>query len=304
MTHFRKSHFFTLFLLLLAALAIAVWWGQNGSDKPHISEGMSMADSVETAVDTIDFAEEVVPPEGDTPEEQIDRRFTYAGKPEPAGYPNPLTVLYNECFVVGYDEIRGAPAWVAYRVFHTEDYSTAPRRSRFLIDDRTENRISHNDYTNSGFDRGHMAPNFAIASRYGADCQRETFLMTNIIPQKSGLNRQWWQQLERLIARDYTEKYDEVWVITGPVYIEKDRWIREKVKIPCHNFKIIIAENAEEIMVKAFLVDQEVTGSDAHSNCLTSVRKIEELTGLNFNPLWQPLLADSLESAICPQMWN
>ncbi len=63
MTHFRKSHFFTLFLLLLAALAIAVWWGQNGSDKPHISEGMSMADSVETAVDTIDFAEEVVPPE-------------------------------------------------------------------------------------------------------------------------------------------------------------------------------------------------------------------------------------------------
>jgi hypothetical protein len=36
-----------------------------------------------------------------------------------------------------------------------------------------------------GFDRGHMTPNFAIASQYGSLAQLETFLITNISPQKN-----------------------------------------------------------------------------------------------------------------------
>jgi len=237
-------------------------------------------------------------------EEEIDRRFTYAGKPLAENYPNPLALLYNDCFALAYDEVRACPAWVAYRVFQVDEYVTDPRPSRFLIDGRTENRISHDDYTHSGYDRGHMAPNFAISSRYGADCQRQTFLMTNIIPQRPSLNRNWWQRLERLIARDYAEKYDNVWVITGPVFKQEGNWIASKVKIPCHNFKIITVESGGHIKIKAFLVSQEVGGGEEHMPYLTSVREIELLTGLNFNPLWDQILADSLENLIQQSMWN
>ena len=236
-------------------------------------------------------------------DETIDRTFTYAGKPEPIEYPNPINILYNEGYVSGYDEIRGTPAWVAYRVFHMDEYFSNPRPSRFLIDDRSEKRVSHDDYTNSGYDRGHMAPNFAIVSRFGEDAQRETFLMTNIILQKPSLNRQWRQRLERLIARDYSERYDEVWVLTVPIFKEAGNWLNDKVKVPTHNYKIIKTEKDGDLHMKAFIVHQEVSGSEPHEPYLTSVRSIEELTGLNFNPLFHEAFADSIEIVTVEQMW-
>jgi endonuclease G, mitochondrial len=234
---------------------------------------------------------------------ELDQTFTYAGKPEITSYPNPVTILYNKGYVSGYDETRGAPAWVAYRVFHIDEYMTNPRPDRFLIDKRSKNRVSHDDYTNSGYDRGHMAPNFTIVSRFGADAQRETFYMSNIIPQRKSLNRHWWQRLEQLIARDYPEAYDEVWVITGPVYKQPGKWLHDKVKVPTHNYKIIQTEIDGQVRMKAFLVHQAVEGNEPHERYLTTVRHLEELTGLNFNPLFEVSFADSAENVMPDSLW-
>ncbi len=56
------------------------------------------------------------------------------------------------------------------------------------MDTLTIAKVTHNDYTHSGYDRGHMAPNYAIATRYGQEAQKETFLMSNIVPQLGNLN--------------------------------------------------------------------------------------------------------------------
>lgn len=233
-----------------------------------------------------------------------DRFYTYAGFPEVTNYPNPLILLYNKGYVSGYDETRGVPAWVAYRVFRVDKYLTSPRPRRFLIDERTGNRITHNHYTNSGYDRGHMAPNFAVITRYGKEAQRETFYMTNIIPQAPYLNRQWWVRLERLVARNYSEMFDQVWVIAGPVFQEKGNWIRNTVKVPSHNFMIIKVINENELRMKAFLVPQNVQGDEALEAYLVSVNEIEELTGLDFNPALETSAADSLESLRHLQLWE
>lgn len=233
----------------------------------------------------------------------VDQTFFYAGEPEVSTYPNSVDVYYNEGYVSGYDEERGVPAWVGYRVFEVDEYNTFSRPSRFLIDQRTSNRVSHDDYTNSGYDRGHMAPNFAIVTRFGQEAQRETFYMTNIIPQKPSLNRHWWQRLERLIARDYSERYDEVWVITGPVYQESSEWLNDKVKVPSHNFMIVKTEDGGEVKMKAFIVHQDVESSEPHVPYLTTVREIEEQTGFNFNPLMDESIADSLETLEIDAMW-
>ncbi len=237
------------------------------------------------------------------PHEEIDQTFTYAGKPEPLYYPNPLRVLYNIGYISAYDEVRGNPAWVAYRVFAIDEYIIFDRPSRFLIDDRTENRISHDVYTNSGYDRGHLAPNFAIVTRFGQQAQRESFLMTNIIPQRPSLNRHWWAQLERLIARNYSETYDQVWVLLGPVYKETGNWINERVKIPTHNFMIVKVEKDDRLKMIAFLAHQDMQSSEPLEPYLTSVRYIEEKTGLNFNPLFEEDFADSIESLIPESLW-
>lgn len=237
-------------------------------------------------------------------EEEVDRFYTYGGYPESVNYPNPIKVLENIGYVSGYDEVRGNPVWVGYRVFRVDEYITHPRPSRFLIDDRTSNRVSHDDYTHSGYDRGHMSPNFGIVTRYGEEGQRETFLMTNIIPQKPSLNRQWWERLERLISRDYSEQYDEVWVLTGPVYKTTGEWLNEKVKVPSHNYMIIKTEVNGKLKLKSFLVHQDVEGGEEHTHYLTTVREIERLTGLNFNPLFEQSFSDSIESVLPTTMWE
>src|SRR5690606_15577773 len=144
-----------------------------------------------------------------------DRTHTYAGIPVSE---QKLTVLKNKGYLVGYDEQRRNPAWVAYRVFPPTSFHPPQRPEEFQADRRTRAQIQPHDYRRSGYDRGHMAPNLAIALLYGPEAQRETFLMSNILPQTPELNRGVWKRLEARIIRRYATRFQEVWIIVGPIY--------------------------------------------------------------------------------------
>jgi len=114
-----------------------------------------------------------------------------------------VNVLENRGYVTGYSESMRNPMWVTYRIFDVpklEQRVIGPRKSRFAVDTRTKAQVSHNDYTHSGYDRGHMAPNYGIATRYGREAQLETFLMSNVIAQNSLVNRHLWKDLEMRVA--------------------------------------------------------------------------------------------------------
>lgn len=99
------------------------------------------------------------------------------------------------------------------------------------MDKRTAARVEPDDYTRSGYDRGHMAPNYGIATRFGRQAQEETFLMSNISPQKHGLNAGVWKTLEQRIATNYPGRFGEVWVLAGPVFAARPE--RLKNAWPC-----------------------------------------------------------------------
>jgi hypothetical protein len=42
--------------------------------------------------------------------------------------------------------------------------------------------------------------------------------MSNICPQKPKLNRHVWEQLESTEIRDYAVRFEEIWVIDGPLF--------------------------------------------------------------------------------------
>jgi len=92
-------------------------------------------------------------------------------------------VFRNEGFMVGYSEWRGNPLWVTYHLRPISKMKKLKRPSRFKTDWRSFRRVSHNDYLKSGYDRGHMAPNYAISNVYGREGQLDTFVMSNITPQ-------------------------------------------------------------------------------------------------------------------------
>jgi endonuclease G len=202
-----------------------------------------------------------------------------------------------------WDKLKPSQSLLTYRVFHVDNLDSPERPSRFMVDDRTAARVSHNDYSGSGYDRGHMAPNYAIATRHGADGQLETFLMSNIISQKGNLNRRIWKDLELLVAKDYGQNLGEVWVTTGPIFDENFEKLESGVEIPDACYKIIVDEDGDTVRVIAFIMGQDVSGNEPLSRFLVSVDEIENATGLDFLSKLPDDIEDRLEREKAARLW-
>ncbi len=237
------------------------------------------------------------------PEKWFDTYY-YAGMPRTtAASPDQITVLTNTGYVVGYSESKKDPVWVCYRLSQVGSLQALPRPQQFSVDTRTRARISQADYTGSGYDRGHMAPNYAIAICYGSAAQLETFRMSNIIPQKPNLNRRVWERLEQEEVKTYAQRFKAVWVIDGPVFDATPPRLRSGVAVPKACFKIIIQEEYGQPRLLAFVMPQDATGSEQLGLFLTSVRAIEQETGLDFLNEMPRELQDKVESERAPQLW-
>jgi endonuclease G, mitochondrial len=215
-----------------------------------------------------------------------DKSIIYGGAPRAASSvagAAAIRVLMNEAYVAGYSDTLRNPLWVAYRM---QDLAmlpkAAPRPEKFEIDRRTVARVAPDDYAGSGYDRGHLAPNFAIATRYGAKAQRETFLMSNITPQLHALNAGVWRELEMKIATSYPARYGEVWVLTGPVFGNEPRKLRGGVRVPEAFFLIVVDENEGKLRTLAFIVPQDAPSETDFGRYLASIDEIQRRTGLDF----------------------
>ena len=211
-----------------------------------------------------------------------DKAIVYGGVPR-ANRGVAVRILKNRAYLAGYSDALGNPLWVAYHIQDLARIPTPPRRpEKFEVDRRTAARIEPNDYANSGFDRGHLAPNYAIATRFGATAQRETFLMSNITPQRHALNAGLWAELEMKIATSYPARYGEVWVFAGPVFGANPPALRGGVRVPESFFMIIVDENEGRLRSLAFLAPQDTPANAAPERCLTTIDEIQRRTGLDF----------------------
>lgn len=218
-------------------------------------------------------------------------------------------ILRNHGFILGYSDLRGNPLWVEYALTAPEANTPSLKRpSRFETDWRSINRVSHDSYTQSGYDRGHMAPNYAMSHLYGKEGQADSFLMTNITPQKPKLNQQLWQRLEELEIKHFAKTFGKVWVVTGPVFsgtVERlaSDWA---VEIPDAFYKIYITETTpnKPSIALGFLVPQTVNGKEPLAQFVTSIDNIEAQTSLDFFAELDDSFEEPLEAAIKPIPWN
>jgi len=245
-------------------------------------------------------------------ESQIFRsNMTYKGEPKAQSWATMNTwfrIFRNDDFMLGYSDIRGNALWVIYQIETVpKNAKRLKRPSRFTEDWRAINRINPNDYKKSGYDRGHLAPNYAISRLYGKQSQLDTFLMTNITPQKPKLNRKLWQRLEAAEIGFFTKKFKKIWVITGPIFTGSTERLSSswKVEIPDAFYKIYVAEqdNAPPKML-AFLMPQKVNGRESLANYTTSVDEIEKLTQLDFFSELEDVIEDKVEASIDSQSWQ
>jgi endonuclease G, mitochondrial len=233
-------------------------------------------------------------PLGQTADLISDDRLVFGGAPRPgpgAGDEVRFTTLKNQGYVVGYSDSRRDPLWVSYRVFHVAQPFDFPRPSGFSSDSRTDARVKDSDFTRSGYQRGHMAPNSDIMRDYGQQAQLETFLLSNVCPQAPELNEHVWERLEA-DERKYADQLEEVWVIDGPVFADLNGGttphLASGVAVPSAFFKILIDEEGRpggKPRIFSVIMPQNVKGTELPQQFLTTVSEIEKETRLDF--LWK-----------------
>ena len=216
-----------------------------------------------------------------------------------------LKRLVNRGYSVGYDETLPSPRWSSYRVFPYKDVHL-DRPSTFKADVRTSARVTTSEYVRSGYDRGHLSPNYAISVCYGEEAQKETFLLSNIVPQLHALNAGLWKDMEQRIMKRYVARYGTVWVQVGPVFASPPAKQVGRIPVPSSFWMVIseYEESAHGVRAIAYLVPHEEKWRDAElTRYVVSVRRVEELTGLDFFPKLPRPAQERLESTPAPRAW-
>lgn len=231
--------------------------------------------------------------------EDVSKNTIYGGDPQGRSY----GVVDNASFRIGYSKARKNPLWVAYKLGIGGKYENLEALDKYVADVRTFVEVSHDDYAGEDYVRAAMAPHFSITTRYGKEAHRQTFLTSNVCPQKNTLHSTVWQELEEVITVDYADMLKEVWVITGPIFDRDIQRLKSGVEIPDKFYKIVVDEKEGQLRSMAFVIDQEVTGKEHLRLFLTSIDNIEQLTGLDFFTELSDKTEDKFEKIKSSKLW-
>lgn len=166
--------------------------------------------------------------------------------------------------------------WVIY---FAEYWGETHRNDRFKPDTLVSTQSAQlEDYKNSGYDRGHLAP--AADMSINTTAMSESFYLSNMSPQNAGFNRGIWKKMEALVRNwSIMENTPYDVIITGPIFTDSCGMIGNRVTVPCSYYKIYA--NVETCQSIGFVVKNEASDYPI-TNFLTSINEIEEITGIDF----------------------
>ena len=212
-------------------------------------------------------------------------------------------ILHNKGYITGYSECRRSALWVSYPLSKKKYFKWPKRRQPFCEDERTQSNLSPDDYWYSGYDRGHLAPGYGVWSVSGPAARSETYLMSNIVPQKKRLNQKLWQRLEEVATTYFTRYFKDITVYTGPVYMDK-KFTDSGVRIPTALYKIFVAEKDNKLFSLSFIMPQTVKGKESLDHFVTNIDEVEQVTGLDFLADLDDVKENKLEAEIDNKSWN
>ena len=158
-------------------------------------------------------------------------------------------------------------------------------------------QVNPRDYSDTGFDRGHLCPS---DDRDGSpEENQETFFMTNMVPQAPENNRGIWKHLEEY-TRTLLEQGNELYILagtlgqggTGTNGTTKTIGKNNNVVVPATIWKVIVVLpvgdkdvvriNTTTRVIAVNMPNQNSIGGDDWKKYRISVDELERLTGYDF----------------------
>lgn len=212
-------------------------------------------------------------------------------------------IVRHRRFTLRYREQYEQADWVAYKLTGDEARAYLSRDGNKFVPDplvRTGSAVT-SDYTRSGYDRGHLAP--AGDFNLSPDDKQDTFYMSNISPQVPDFNRGIWNDLE-LKFRDWAQRDEELYVVTGPVLQPGLPTIgrANEIAVPEMYYKIALCLTDKQPRMIGFLMRNEFSNESLKS-FVVSVDEIERLTGIDFFNRLPDAIERKLESSTSTKGW-
>ncbi|MBV9932498.1 MAG: DNA/RNA non-specific endonuclease [Alphaproteobacteria bacterium] len=209
--------------------------------------------------------------------------------------------LCHSFYVISYSTTLRDPLWTSYRLTGTMAKG-GDAIGRYQGQFRPEPGLAkdeegaHRDYVSPPYDRGHLTPaNDAV----DMTTQRDTFMITNVVPQVSELNRGLWRFLEASVHQ-LAEDEGEVYIVTGARYPANPPLMHKagqpgRIAVPDATFKAIYVPSRN--IALGFLATNEVT-----TVCtVMSIAEFTRETGVNPFPTLPPAVTEHRPSFVLPK---
>jgi endonuclease G len=207
-------------------------------------------------------------------------------------------LILRPIYALSYNTRNKVADWAAYRVT-PGSIGIASSLSRVAVaDDFVEETLSAADFINAeeaGLIHARLVPlvNFA-----GTPYWNEVNYMSNAVARSRNLSQGAWYGLEWSI-RNWVNRENEVYVLTGPVFRETpvvaSLQIQDQHRVPDAFFKIVVSTDNR---ATAFIFDQGLPVHVHHCDNRASIDEIEKATGLEFFPENPGLVLGSLDASL------
>jgi endonuclease G len=207
-------------------------------------------------------------------------------------------IIYHEGYTVSYNSEYKIANWVAYELTKEEADGKIKRSDKFLSDPMVEEdeTVTNEDYKQSGYDKGHLAP--AGDMKWSYKAMQESFYFTNICPQNKGLNAGIWNTLEKQ-CRKWANQYGTLLIVTGPV-IEDDlkRFGKHRVGIPNSFYKVVCIPSGNKPKGIGFLFENKNYTQTSIRSMAVLIDSVEKVTGIDFFPSFPIEIQAEMESSL------
>lgn len=193
-------------------------------------------------------------------------------------------ILCKSAFTISYNSRTLCPNYVAWHLTPERVDGKVERCDKFQPDPVLSERIqvTTQDYSNSGYDRGHICP--AADNKHTEQAMMESFFMTNVCPQSPNLNAGDWKELEEQ-CRQWVRDYGDLYIAAGPIFDSKKpktigKRKQTKISVPDRFFKVVLMMEPKPKAI-GFVYPNEKTNKEMRSYSI-SVDEVERITGLDF----------------------
>ena len=215
----------------------------------------------------------------------------------------PGTIIAREGYTLSYNNERLIPNWVAYELTSPETEGDEPRAKHFRTDPQIAGLQADNeDYRNSGWDKGHMAP--AADMKWSEKAMDECFYLSNICPQDHKLNTGVWKSLEEK-CREYARYFGKVYIVCGPI-VSNNKYgtIGDNgVIVPDGFFKVLLTTYYDRYIGIGFVFDNK-KGAKKFMEHAVTIDEVERVTGIDFFHALPDDVEKQAESTIDKAVWS